>query len=361
MIAARNSAVAQSKPEPPPTPSLEAIAQLIGVNLESEPELTHIVSEMRTTPLPPTWTIEEIVADQPTSPRASRFTTTGSSISSHTADSEASLSASAMAPKLEYVNRVTRERTCTHPGTPYFLRAVERERISNQRQRRGEVVVVSGTSPKANNSSHNSIIDTMDWSFPSTTAHPEEYGEAGRAGAPSVSTIHDDTATMDDEQPVASTTDSGTNNSSKVRVVRREKPEAGGGTVATSSLAEEDQDKGTERGSTHRKRAPSSGGKGGKRRTSPPKWLVFTSWWHETTSGTENTVNRKHASIRYATANGSLEVELEDVPAIFEVSHATGRYGKVGTVDIRVGAQLSILGRQMRLMQARSYGRLPHT
>lgn len=39
MIAARNSAVAQSKPEPTPTPSLEAIAELIGVNLESEPEL----------------------------------------------------------------------------------------------------------------------------------------------------------------------------------------------------------------------------------------------------------------------------------------------------------------------------------
>lgn len=35
---------------------------------------------------------------------------------------------------------------------------------------------------------------------------------------------------------------------------------------------------------------------------------------------------RKHASIRYATADGSFEVELEDVPAIFEVSHATGRW-----------------------------------
>ncbi|CAM9568116.1 unnamed protein product, partial [Ectocarpus sp. 8 AP-2014] len=222
MIAARNAAVAQSKPKPPPMPSLEAIAKLIGVNLESEPELTHIVSEMRTTPLPPTWTIEEIGASQ-TTPRASRFTTTGS-ITSYTADSEASPSASAIAPRLEYVNRVTRERTCTHPGTPYFLRAVERQRVSNQRQRRGEVVVVSGTSPKANNSNHNSIIDTMDWSFPSTTSHPDEDGHAGRGGAPSVSAIHDDTATMEDDQPVAPTTDSGTNNSSKVRVVRREKP-----------------------------------------------------------------------------------------------------------------------------------------
>lgn len=36
-------------------------------------------------------------------------------------------------------------------------------------------------------------------------------------------------------------------------------------------------------------------------------------------------MNRKHASIRYNTVNGSFEVELEDVPAIFEVSHATGR------------------------------------
>lgn len=34
---------------------------------------------------------------------------------------------------------------------------------------------------------------------------------------------------------------------------------------------------------------------------------------------------RKHASIRYNTADASFEVELEDVPAIFEVSHATGR------------------------------------
>lgn len=169
------------------------------------------MSEMRTTPLPPTWTIEEIVAG-PTTPRAPRLMTTGST-SSYTADSEANLPASAIAPKLEYVNRVTRERTCTHPGTPYFLRAVEWERVSNQRQRRGEVVVVSGTSPKANNSNHNSIIDTMDWSFPSTTAHPEEDDHAGRGGALSVSTIHDDTATMNDDQLVASTTDSGTNNS----------------------------------------------------------------------------------------------------------------------------------------------------
>ncbi|CAN0229746.1 unnamed protein product, partial [Ectocarpus sp. 12 AP-2014] len=355
-ISARNSAVVESQPKPPPMPSLEAIAKLIGVNLESEPELTHIVSEMQTTPLPPTWTIEEIGAGQ-TTPRSSRFTTTGST-TSYTADSEANLPASAIAPRLEYVNRLTRERTCTHPGTPYFLRAVERERVSNQRQRRGEVVVVSGTLPNANNSSHNSIIDTMDWSFPSTTAHPEEDGHAGRGSAPSVSTIHDDTATMDDDQPVVSTTDSGTNNSSKVRVVRREKPEAGSGTVASSSFAEEEQGNGAERGSTHQKRAPSSGGKGGERRAPPPKWLVFTSWWHETTTGTENTINRKHASIRYSTANGSLEVELEDVPAIFEVSHARGRYGKVGTVDIRVGAQLSILGRQMRLMQARACSRL---
>lgn len=36
-------------------------------------------------------------------------------------------------------------------------------------------------------------------------------------------------------------------------------------------------------------------------------------------------MTRKHASIRYNTADGSFEVELEDVPAIFEVSHATGR------------------------------------
>lgn len=60
-------------------------------------------------------------------------------------------------------------------------------------------------------------------------------------------------------------------------------------------------------------------------------------------------MNRKHASIRYATADGSFEIELEDVPAIFEVSHATGRYvhhpdfallgtTRVGVVSFRTGS-----------------------
>lgn len=56
----------------------------------------------------------------------------------------------------------------------------------------------------------------------------------------------------------------------------------------------------------------------------------------ETISGTESTLSRKHASIRYATGNSSFEVELEDVPAIFEVSHATGRCGLLCTICDRV-------------------------
>ena len=50
--------------------------------------------------------------------------------------------------------------------------------------------------------------------------------------------------------------------------------------------------------------------------------LVFLK---ETTSGSLNSMDRKHASIRYETATDTFEVELQDVPAIFEVSHATGR------------------------------------
>lgn len=45
----------------------------------------------------------------------------------------------------------------------------------------------------------------------------------------------------------------------------------------------------------------------------------------ETTCGTENTMARKHAYIRFETTTGAFEVELEDVPSIFVVSHATGR------------------------------------
>lgn len=45
----------------------------------------------------------------------------------------------------------------------------------------------------------------------------------------------------------------------------------------------------------------------------------------ETTSGTENMVKKKHALVRYQTATGEFEVELEGIPAVFEVSHATGR------------------------------------
>lgn len=45
----------------------------------------------------------------------------------------------------------------------------------------------------------------------------------------------------------------------------------------------------------------------------------------ETKVGAENVVTRKHASIRFETATGAFEVQLEDIPAVFAVSHATGR------------------------------------
>lgn len=39
-------------------------------------------------------------------------------------------------------------------------------------------------------------------------------------------------------------------------------------------------------------------------------------------------------------------VKLSLIPTVLDTRH-----GKIGTVDVRVGAQISILGRQMRLMQ----------
>lgn len=55
-------------------------------------------------------------------------------------------------------------------------------------------------------------------------------------------------------------------------------------------------------------------------------FVFFLVLLKETTSGSLNSMDRKHASIRYETAADTFEVELQDVPAIFEVSHATGRW-----------------------------------
>lgn len=59
----------------------------------------------------------------------------------------------------------------------------------------------------------------------------------------------------------------------------------------------------------------------------------------ETTSGTENVVNKKHALVRYQTATGEFEVELEGVPAVFEVSHATGR---LASSPRRISVRISV-------------------
>ena len=78
----------------------------------------HLVSEMRTTPLPPTWTAVATTSnDQPAVP--------------------------------EYVNRVSGERTQEHPGTSYFVSLVEQERCGNGHRGLGTVSVLSAPSLQA--------------------------------------------------------------------------------------------------------------------------------------------------------------------------------------------------------------------
>eukprot|EP00752_Nemacystus_decipiens_P005798 g5244.t2 len=277
---------------------------------------------MRTTPLPPTWTIAPTTStDQAVAP--------------------------------EYVNRGTGERTAEHPGKSYFVSLVEHERCSNRQQGLGAVPILLSSSPAratsygcsgngTSTSTSGGTVEIADRTPSSPIQGPPQQG--GWRGGP-VSSIGAHRNSAGDGQGIAS----GMDGTSEGKIVRKEEEKQEIESMAVTNSAEEKSALGNSTAS--RKRASSNRGKRAKRRMAPPKWLVFTSWWHETISGTENVMNRKHASIRFNTANASFEVELEDVPAIFEVSHATGRYGKIGTIDVRVGAQISILGRQMRLMQ----------
>lgn len=52
-------------------------------------------------------------------------------------------SAKAISPRLEYMNRVSGERIPHHPGTPFFVAAVENERRSRRWQARGDAGAAS--------------------------------------------------------------------------------------------------------------------------------------------------------------------------------------------------------------------------
>ncbi|CAN0059576.1 unnamed protein product [Choristocarpus tenellus] len=63
-------------------------------------------------------------------------------------------------------------------------------------------------------------------------------------------------------------------------------------------------------------------------------------------------MGRKSASIRFDTSTGAFEVKLEDLPMVFTVTYAAGRHGPLESIDLHLGAQVNLLGRSMRLMQA---------
>ncbi|CAM9149679.1 unnamed protein product [Scytosiphon promiscuus] len=312
-------------------PSQQDIAQQLGVDLASEPELAQIVSKMRATPLPPTWTVVDTSVDSHKTVTRSKGPTNAAVDRTNTQ-------------KMEYVNRVTNVRTSRHPGTAYFLDVVASERKNAVCQGRDDAIITFGP-PRSLKDDDLGGIDGSSSPNVSQHRHDEEYASVDlRWEGASCNNTPEDAAEMDGRQAAVQT--DGDDGLSEVKRAYDERPDA----TEDDSASAWSENHGADEELHSRKRAYSKGRKGGKRMP-PPQWLVFTSWWHETTSGTENIVSRKHASIRYATSNDSFEVELEDVPAIFEVSHATGRYGRVETVDIRVGAQISILGRQMRLMQ----------
>lgn len=137
------------------------------------------MSEMRTTPLPPTWmVVSTTVTDQ----HATR----------------------------EYANRVTGERTPEHPGTSYFVAAVESERRRNRHQGQGRSPVVSTSSPQAisgNNSSDSSSasIGAIDCRLSSSTlGQPRQEGGSGSL----VSTLSANGDSMDDGQAISAGSDS---------------------------------------------------------------------------------------------------------------------------------------------------------
>ena len=104
----------------------------------------HLVSEMRTTPLPPTWMAVETNPDD----NNARDSSTANS----TPAGSAAVSVKTASRRLEYVNRVSGERTSHHPGTSYFVAAVENERRRSRWQARGDTGAVSAPSPRGTSS-----------------------------------------------------------------------------------------------------------------------------------------------------------------------------------------------------------------
>lgn len=94
----------------------------------------HVLSNMQMTSLPPTWSAVEAV--QPV------VKVDGGQDSPHRAPSAADC---LDAPRLEYVNCVTGERTSQHPGARYFRGVVDEERKLQRGVRQGRPVSGSST------------------------------------------------------------------------------------------------------------------------------------------------------------------------------------------------------------------------
>ena len=84
------------------------------------------MSEMRNAPLPPTWTA--VVSTVTDKIRSTQSPPRGGVDAPGLSSTPPSSAAAALPVSIEYVNRVTGERTSRHPGTSYFMAAVESER-----------------------------------------------------------------------------------------------------------------------------------------------------------------------------------------------------------------------------------------
>lgn len=127
----------------------------------------HLVTKMRTTPLPPTW----MAVETPTAGNQGRHP---SNVSNSTLADGSNASARAASPRLEYVNRVSGERIPHHPGTSFFVAAVEDERRSGRWQPRGDTGAASAPSPQGttfcgNNGSSDKAASTNSGSIGSMT------------------------------------------------------------------------------------------------------------------------------------------------------------------------------------------------
>lgn len=88
------------------------------------------MSEMRSAPLPPTWAVvEPATTTQAGKTNSAQSPSPRGGVNAPVSPlASSSASAAALSVPIEYVNRVTGERTSRHPGTSYFLALVESER-----------------------------------------------------------------------------------------------------------------------------------------------------------------------------------------------------------------------------------------